>query len=488
MTSLSTQYDSLTFDSGYTRPRLTNGIVHIGVGGFHRAHQAWYLEHYHRTTGDSTWGITGIGLLPADREFLSRLQNQDGLYTLTLVDDAERRTDIIGAITGVIAAADEPDRAIAAMADPSTRIISMTVTEGGYLYDFETDQFMADHPLVKHDLATQDTPKSLFGYLVRALRRRMDTGTGPVTLMTCDNVPGNGRVLGDSLRAYVTLSGDTALLDWMADNVSFPNSMVDRITPTPSESLSADVKKHSGLVDQCPVLAETFGQWVIEDDFIAGRPDWEQVGVQVTDEVEAYENLKLRILNGTHATIAMVGRLHGLTYIHETLDNPVINRLARHFMDREAQPGIEQFSENAINAYKHQILTRFANPGIADGVDRVASDGYSKIKNYLMPILRQCLARGEQPIAIALAIAGYLHHLTDTQNRWPINEPQLTDDARQTLAGNAEAFLYSPSFFGDTQQPEERAFVDCVSRYLEALKHQPVLALVEHALADNGRR
>lgn len=488
MTSLQTEYSALTFDSGYQRSALTNSIVHIGVGGFHRAHQAWYLEHYHRTTGDSTWGITGIGLLPSDSEFLAQLQNQDGLYSLTLVDQQARHTEIIGAITRVIAAADNPEQAIAALADPATRIISMTITEGGYLYDFETDRFMSDHPLVKQDLTEPDTPKSIFGYLSRALRQRMDTGSGPVTLMTCDNVPGNGRVLGDSLRAYVTLSGDTELLEWVTTHVSFPNSMVDRITPTPSPELAAEVKHQSGLTDQCPVLAETFGQWVIEDNFIAGRPQWETVGVQVTDEVEAYENLKLRILNGTHATIAMVGRLHGLTYIHETLENPVINRLARQFMDAEAQPGIEQFTTDEVNAYKEQILSRFANPGIADGVDRVASDGYSKIKNYLMPILRQCLSRGEQPVAIALAIACYLHHLTDTDNRWPINEPQLTEQARQTLAGNAEAFLYGSSFFGDTEQPDERAFVDQVSRHLTQLDSQPVLALVEESLADNRRR
>ncbi|MEX1057785.1 MAG: mannitol dehydrogenase family protein, partial [Natronospirillum sp.] len=309
--------------SGYDRNQLMPAIAHIGVGGFHRAHQAWYLERYNRRlTPESTdrgWGIVGIGLLPNDGPFLQKMQEQNGLYSLTLADQDQQETTVLGSIIKVIAAADDSQRAIDQLADPAIRIISTTITEGGYLFDFESNRFIADHPLVRNDLDLNRAPQSIFGYLSRALRQRCDSAAGPVTLMSCDNVPGNGEVLQKALTAFLQLSGDQKLLQWVSQNVSFPNSMVDRKTPTPSAQLADDVAKRTGVQDKCPVLGEPFAQWVIEDDFIAGRPALESVGVEFTPHVENFEQLKLRILNGTHILVSLIGRLQGLTYIHETL-------------------------------------------------------------------------------------------------------------------------------------------------------------------------
>lgn len=455
------------------RAELT-GIAHIGVGAFHRAHQAWYLERFNQLQHDpgACWGITGIGLLPEDISFLRQMAEQECLYTLTLVDKAERETQGIGAITEVIAAAEDRARAIDCLASPLTRIISTTVTEGGYLYDFEADQFIADHPAVVHDLDNLQAPRSLFGYLYQALRQRKDQNAGPVTLLSCDNVPGNGSVFRAALTAFVRLTGDDDLLQWLQNNVSFPNSMVDRITPTPTSALTTDVAARLGVEDLCPVLGETFAQWVVEDNFIAGRPALEQVGVEFTPHVAHYERLKLRILNGTHITISCIGRMLGLTYIHEAMEHPLLGPLARELMDQDAHAGIGHFSDAEIDEYKQTIVHRFSNPAIADSIDRVASDGFSKLKNYLMPILRDCLNRGRISPRIALAFACYLRHLeghNDLGEPVVINEPGLTESDQNYFAGRVDAFLHLPQFLGQDESVFAREFIAVTDRFYSSL-------------------
>ncbi|TGG94239.1 mannitol dehydrogenase family protein [Natronospirillum operosum] len=472
MTSIQAYYRQ-TANTGPEGRSLLPGIVHVGVGAFHRAHQAWYLERLNRLHQQEVkWGISGIGLLAGDSDFLHRLEGQDCLYTLTLVDQAQRDTWAIGAITEVIAAAEDRARALARLASPDTRIISTTITEGGYLYDFETDQFIAEHPAVVHDLANPEAPQSLFGYLLLALRLRRDRNAGPVTLLSCDNVPGNGSVFRQALTAFVRLAGDEALLHWMQSNVSFPNSMVDRITPTPTAELAADVAARTEVDDACPVLGESFAQWVVEDDFIAGRPALEQVGVEFTPHVAHYERLKLRILNGTHITVSCIGRMLGLTYIHEAMEDSLLGPLARQLMDQDAHAGIGHFSDAEIDTYKDTIVHRFANPAIADSIDRVASDGFSKLKNYLMPILRDCLNRGQVSPRLALAFACYLRHLEGRNDHGEpvvINEPALSESERQHFPGRVKAFLRLPQFLGQDDSAPARAFIAETERLHDSL-------------------
>ncbi|MFY0664740.1 MAG: mannitol dehydrogenase family protein [Natronospirillum sp.] len=484
MTTLTSYYKEYLIkeDALYDRTNMRLGIAHIGVGAFHRAHQALYLEQYNRTHDDLNWGILGIGLLPGDAEFLQQLNAQDGLYNLLLVDQTQKTLLPIGAIKKTLCAAEDSAAAIAAMADSAIRIISMTITEGGYLYDFETDQFMENHALVQRELQPGAAPCTIHGYLARVLRRRMEIGAGPVTLLSCDNVPGNGRVLERALTAFITLQDDQPLLAWMQQNVSFPNSMVDRITPTPTLALRQTVLELAGVVDHCPVLGEPFGQWVVEDNFIAGRPALEDVGVEFTSDVERYEQLKLRILNGTHIMISLLGYLDGMTFIHETLEDSSIRRLARELMDHDAHPAIAGFSDQKIDDYKELILQRFSNPAIGDSVERVCSDGFNKLKNYLMPILRDGMSRGRISPLIALAFACYARHLNGINDRGQlirVNEPRLSEQDRQAYSENVTALLRLDSFFGDDQGAAVNEFIQQAEALYQAIKANGVRSVLD---------
>lgn len=485
MTSLSDYYSADTAAdriNGYDRDQLTPGIVHIGVGGFHRAHLARYQEVYNRLNPGSGWSITGIGLLPTDATFLHKLSAQNGLYTLLEADDKTERIMPIGAIRRVIVAAENPQGAIEAMASDDTRIISTTVTEGGYLYDFEQQRFMAEHPQVLHDLVEPQQPKSLFGYLRLALKRRMEQQHGPVTLMSCDNVPGNGKVFRQALLGYLELADETELTHWVKQMVSFPNAMVDRITPTPPIKLPHRIAALIGVTDQCPILAEPFTQWVLEDDFIAGRPRWESVGAEFTSHVEKYEQLKIRILNGTHVLMAQLGYRMGIDTIHELMGNPVISRLIDAFMNEEVHPTIEGFSDTEIDDYKRIIKQRFSNPAVADSVERVATDGYSRLKNFLMPIVRFHLAKGRVPRRLALPFACYLKKLEGINEHnasIAINEPALEDSRITEYLDNPEALLNDSTYFGQDVSAQTQAFKASVLYFHQKLGSEPVSDLVE---------
>lgn len=375
---------------GYDRQALQSGIVHIGVGGFHRSHQAFYTESYLNQTNDLRWGICGIGLREADRAIQQRLAAQDYLYSL-LVKHPEGHTDVqvIGCMTDFLIAPDDPKAVINRMAADETKIVSLTITEGGYNFDPSTGDFDLTNPDVQHDLANPEKPKLIFGYLAAALNVRRQAGKPPFTIQSCDNVQHNGDVTRKMLVAYIK-AYDTEFAGWVSQNVSFPNAMVDRITPATTKEDIA-LAEMLGVSDQWPVTCEPFHQWVIEDKFTQKRPDWELAGAQIVNDVTPYETMKIRLLNAGHTVLGMLGSLRGYATIEQAVSDPLFARYLRAFMDHEVTPVLEAVPGIDLDEYKQTLIIRFANPNIKDSLARICSQSSAKVATFLVPTIQQNL-------------------------------------------------------------------------------------------------
>ncbi len=414
--SLPTLPDSVTRPT-YDRSRVRNGIAHIGVGGFHRAHEAVYLDDL-LGQGDTDWGICGVGLLPHDRTMKEALAPQDGLYTVM-----ERGADgdaarVIGSLTRYLLAPEDPEAVLQALASPQTRIVSLTITEGGYNFDQGTGEFLADTPDIGHDISHPDAPITVFGYVTEALARRRRAGTPPFTLLSCDNLPQNGAIARKMFLAYAALR-DPSLAAWIAQHVTFPNSMVDRITPQTTEADRERVHTEFGMDDAWPVVCEPFRQWVIEDDFCNGRPALEAVGAQFTQDVHPYELMKIRLLNASHSAMGYLGYLAGYRLIPEVITDPLFHAFIAALMDDEVTPLLAPVPGVNLIEYKQTLLTRFANPAIADQVQRICLDGSAKMPKFVLPSVRDALAQGRPLSRLVLAVAGWFRYLrgTDEQGR-----------------------------------------------------------------------
>ena len=384
----------------YDRGALGGGIVHIGVGGFHRAHQAVYLDDVCRRGGDR--------LVDHRRGRSARGCGDGGCpgcpgppVHLVTRDVQATNVRVIGSITDYVLAADDIEPLVARIASPETRIVSMTITEGGYPVDEADGGFLA--PPV-------DEVPSAFESLARAFGRRRDDGLGGLTVLSCDNVMGNGDTARTATLGVCAMV-EPGLEDWVGRNVAFPNSMVDRITPQTAEADRAFLADEYGLVDRWPVVAETFIQWVIEDEFPYGRPPYEDVGVLLTDDVRPYETLKLRILNAGHSTLTYMAALVGHTYIHEIMADPPLARYLQRFHDDEATPSLPPVAGIDVADYKRVVAERFANPKVRDQVARVCLDGTSKWPKFLVPTIESQLETGGQIKLSALALAGWCQYL-----------------------------------------------------------------------------
>ena len=389
-------------------------ILHLGLGSFHRAHQAVYV-HALRQTGDTRWSITGGNLRPDMLDTMAALQAQGGAYTLeTITPQGERSYTRIESIQRVIPYQDDLAPLIAVGADPATRIISFTVTEAGYYLDAKDQLDWANYADLRADLDAVKQGRAghtIYGGLVSILRARMQANAGPVTLMNCDNLRHNGERARAGLMQFMDALGDTALKQWVQENTSSPNAMVDRITPRPTPDVAERVKVATGWDDHASVMGESFIQWVIEDHFIAGRPEWEKVGVEMVDSVDAYEEAKIRLLNATHSCIAWAGTLVGYQYIHEGTHDAAIRRMAFDYVTDDTIPVLdtpEKPSPLDLAAYRDVVLDRFGNPAICDTNQRVAMDGYSKIPGFITPTIRERLARGESIASVAMLPALFL--------------------------------------------------------------------------------
>jgi len=370
-------------------------ILHLGLGSFHRAHQAVYLHHL-IAQGDTGWVLVGGNLRGDMVDTITALQKQGGAYTLeTVTPGGDRHYERIESIRRVIPY--EPSLAglIEVGADATTRIISFTVTEAGYYLDAHNKLETSYADLASDIKGT--TRSTIYGALAAILNERKKRGGGPVTLLNCDNLRSNGERFMHGFKDFLTLRGDTALLAWVEASTSAPNDMVDRITPRPLPDVAVRVKAATGIDDGAPVMGEKFIQWVIEDHFIAGRPAWEKVGAEMVDSVLPYEEAKIRILNSSHSCFAWAGTLIGLKYIHDGVAHPAIRQMAFDYVTDDVIPSLEAETSPYpldLAAYRDVVLDRFSNPHIQDTNQRVAADGFAKIPGFLWPTFRECLARG----------------------------------------------------------------------------------------------
>ncbi len=386
-------------------------ILHLGLGSFHRAHQAVYIQDL-IDRGDTGWRLVGGNLRPDMAETMAALAGQGGRYTLEAVSPSgERAYRVIDAISRVLPHDPQLRGLVEAGADPATRIVSFTVTEAGYYLDAAHRLDPAGHADIRSDLAGR-TRCTIYGALAAILEARMRAGAGAVTLLNCDNLRCNGERVRAGLRDFLALrggAGDAALLDWVETHASFPNAMVDRITPRPTPDVAERVRAATGWADRAPVMAESFIQWVVEDDFRNGRPDWESVGVEMVDSVLPYEEAKIRILNASHSCIAWAGTLLGLQAIHEAVAVPDIRRMAFDYVTQAVIPCLDRPGAPCpvdLAAYRDVVLERFGNPHLRDSTQRVAMDGYAKVSGFLWPTFQELLALGApiDPVARLTAL------------------------------------------------------------------------------------
>ncbi|MBA1184780.1 mannitol dehydrogenase family protein [Stutzerimonas nitrititolerans] len=473
---------------GYALGKIGTGIAHIGVGGFHRAHQAAYTDTLMNTGEGLDWGICGIGTRPEEKAMRDALAAQDHLFTLVELDDRpDTEVRVIGSIRDMLLVEDGSEAVVARLADPAIRIVSLTITEGGYCMDESSGQFDASLPQIQNDLATPRTPISVFGLLCAALARRRGAGIAPFTVMSCDNLPHNGDVTRKATLAFATLV-DAELARWIERHVSFPNAMVDRITPMTSAAHRQALQDRHGIDDAWPVVCEPFVQWVLEDSFVNGRPAWEKVGVQFTDDVTPYEEMKIKLLNGSHLALTYLGFLRGYRYVHETMEDPLLRRYVQRYMDEDVTPQLAPVPGIDLAQYKRTLIERFSNRAIADQLERVCSDGSSKFSKFSVPTINRLIADNAELDRAALVIAAwalYLRGVDENGERYRILDPRL--EFCQALVaedeGLAERLLSREDIFGP-QIARSLAFRDAFERNLLRLRSLGVKGTLELLLAS----
>ncbi len=435
----------------YGRENLTAGIVHFGVGNFHRAHQAVYLDDLFNLGLDHDWAIIGAGVLASDAAMRSKLESQDFLTTVVEQDNNRSGARVTGAMTGYLAPGNAA-ATIAQLTDPAIRIVSLTITEGGYFINPASGHFDPGHPAIAADAANPADPKTVFGLILAGLKARRDKGIAPYTVMSCDNIPGNGEVTHAAISGLARLS-DPGLADWIDANVAFPNGMVDRITPATGAREIGIVADDYAIDDQWPVFCEEFKQWVLEDNFPQGRPALEKVGVQFVPDVAPYEHMKIRILNGGHAAIAYPAALLDIHFVHEAMEDADIRAFLAKLEREEIIPVIPPVPDTDLNDYFALIERRFSNPKIADTIPRLAQDGSNRQPKFILPSTADRLSRGEDVTGLALVSALWCHYLagtTDSGKAISFNDPNFDRiHAAATAANkNPEAFLDLKDIFG----------------------------------------
>jgi mannitol 2-dehydrogenase len=448
----------------YDRRRLEPHVVHIGVGGFHRAHLALYAHEL--AANGSDWGIVGLGLLPHDVRMAEALSSQDFLYALIEKGAGEPSAQVIGTIIGFVHAPDGDAAVAELVAAPTTSILSLTITEAGY-----------DEPAA-------GGARTTFDRIAAALAARRDRGSGPLTILSCDNLPGNGAA---ARRAALDAAArlDQALPDWVQEHCAFPNSMVDRITPATSDADRAWLRDSTGIDDAWPVVAEPFRQWVMEDEFAAGRPAFEDVGVLFTDRIGDWEQYKLRMLNAAHSSMAYLCALAGITFVHEAMARPTVQAFLEDLLHRETIPTLVEIPGHPRREYAASVLARFANPGVHDQIARLCIDGSAKFPKFLIPSIERQLAAGGPVELAATALAGWARYLATVDVADQAFDADGETARRHAAAalGDPLAFLDFDAVFPAALRASERfrsAFADA---YRRVAGEGPMAAMTERAQA-----
>ncbi|HTV11079.1 MAG TPA: mannitol dehydrogenase family protein [Acidimicrobiales bacterium] len=438
----------------YDRSGVTAGIVHFGVGAFHRAHEAMYLDTLMNNGQASDWGICGVGLLPLDRRMSEVLKAQDGLYTLVLKHpDGTWEPRVIGSLTEHLFAPDNPSAVLDRLCSPEVRVVSLTITEGGYGIHRVTGRFDPAIAGVTADLAPGCLPTTVFGFVTQALHRRYQAGVPPFTVVSCDNVQGNGDVAREAFTSFAELVSPE-LASWARANVHFPNSMVDRITPATTDRDRAEVAARFGVEDGWPVLCEPFVQWALEDTFSFGRPPLQDAGVQLVADVAPYELMKLRLLNASHQALCYAGYLAGYRLVHEVVRDPLFAQFLLGYMIQEAMPTLQPVPGIDLPSYARELIDRFSNPEVADTVARLCTNGSDLIPKFLLPVVRYQLEAGGSIRHCATVIACWARYAEGTdEDGAPIDivdhlKDRLVASARQQRT-NPTAFLENRDIFGD---------------------------------------
>jgi mannitol 2-dehydrogenase len=466
----------------YDRSGLTCGILHLGVGGFHRAHLAMYVDALLNEGEASDWAITGVGLLDQDRSMLEVMRDQDCLYTL-VVKNLDGSTDarVIGSIVDYLFAPEDQEAVLERMSDPATRIVSLTITEGGYHVNQADGSFDDGDPDIRADLKGEGAPITAFGFITEALARRRSAGTDPFAVMSCDNIQGNGSVARQMITAFARLR-DSDLGAWIGEHVAFPNSMVDRITPVTTDADRELLASQYGIEDRWPVVCEPFAQWALEDSFPLGRPEFELVGVQVVDDVQPYELMKLRLLNASHQALCYLGYLSGYRYAHEVCSDPLFTDFLLGYMDHEATPTLAPLPGVDLDAYKHELIDRFANPEIKDTLARLCAESSDRIPKWLVPVIKRQLETGGEVRRSALVVAAwarYAEGVDESGARIDVvdrRREQVMERARRQ-AEEPLAFLEDRDLFADLQ--DQPRFTEQYLAALESLHHHGARATLE---------
>jgi mannitol 2-dehydrogenase len=445
-----------------------------------------YLDRLMNEGKALDWGIRGIGVLPHDATMKRVMDEQGGLYTLVLKDpDGSREPRVIGSILDFTLAPEDTEGAVEAMADPRIRIVSLTVTEGGYNIDAVTGEFVLTAPDVAADLADGAVPRTTFGLVTEALRRRRDRGVPPFTVMSCDNIQGNGHVARQVFTAFARAK-DAELGAWIEAEVRFPNSMVDRITPGTTDADRAEVRDRFGITDAWPVVCEPFVQWVLEDDFGLGRPPYEEAGVQVVEDVEPYELMKLRLLNASHQALCYFGYLAGYRLVHEVAQDPLFADFLLGYMEREATPTLEPVPGIDLDAYRHELIARFSNGEVRDTVARLCNESSDRIPKWLLPVIRRQIAAGGEFHRATAVVASWARYAEGVDEA---GEPiEVSDRIAERLVATAQrnreeptAFIADRTLFGDLVDDE--AFVAEYTAVLASLHAEGARATLQGVVA-----
>jgi len=457
----------------YDRDNAAIGIVHLGVGAFHRAHQAAIIEEC-LGRGEKGWTIAGASLRSAETR--DALAPQDNLYTMSVRSAAGEALSVIGALRESLVAPENPAALLARMAAPETRIVSLTVTEKGYCHDPATGQLNEAHPDILHDLKNPDRPRSAIGYLAAALKTRRAAGLRPFTVLCCDNLPANGRTVKRVIDRFAALL-DADFGQWVAGEVTCPASMVDRIVPATTDEDRARISALLGVEDRWPVVTEPFLQWVVEDQFPLGRPDLAASGVEMVADVTPFEHMKLRLLNGSHSTIAYLGYLAGYETVSDTMADPAYARLIRAMMDDEISPTLSMPAGTGLDGYKGALIERFRNPALKHRTWQIAMDGSQKLPQRLLGTIRDRLAKGAPIDRLALGIAGWMRYVSGTDEKGlaiDIRDPLaarlagVAGEAGPVAARLAPALMGIPEIFG-TDLPADSRFTAPVTTALASL-------------------